>query len=316
VIRPSGSDCVRFGLLRAARLNPLYIQPDEVPALVRMALYDSPLGEKVDPTTANQVVQRAQEALELHLADETNDFDRWFNGSHNSFNGQIAKRKRAPGGKLKRDVVHKGLFEQGWRAYQYVADCVHTAFYLFRQLLPVPLNVLENRVFERMYLKQKYFGDLPSLMLTERFPQLQPILTNVWEDEDNTEAVAIMHRLLEYYAEMAPERRSADRRTQSRKKGTQRKEHITVDVELPTDELIENKTRMTTPNKGLNVLEDLADKLRLAKGISCGCKNPDWGMRSNGIDGEEAKVTLHCRTCSFENSCCVSLTTLRRMGEA
>ena len=217
--KPDRKQCVRYGFLRAARLNPLHIQPNEVPALMRMALYVSPEGETVDDKTVGQVVERALEAIESHLADEMDHFSRWLQGRKNSFIGQIAKRKLASGGALKRSVTRRVLFDQGWLAYQHVADCVHTTLYLFRRLLSSPLNDCENRAFERLHLKQDYFGGLPALMLAERFLQLQPILNNVWEDKDNSEAVAIMHRLLDYYSEMAAARRPVDRVAKARKKG-------------------------------------------------------------------------------------------------
>jgi hypothetical protein len=223
VSRPSGMDCVRYGLLRAARRDPLRPQAGEVPGLIRMALYESPSGRKADPETTGRVIERALEAVRPHLADGTNAFDRWFRGAKNSFVDQIAKRQQAPGGKLMPAVVRQVLSDQGWLAYQHVADCVHTALYLFRRLHPVPLSEAEGRAFERVHLKQDYFGGLPSLMLAERFPQLWSILTDVWEEVDNREAVAVMHRLLYYYSEMASTRRVADRLAKARKAGTRNK---------------------------------------------------------------------------------------------
>src|SRR5262249_5993470 len=147
------------------------------------------------------------------------------------------------------------------------------------QLLPVPLNEVENRAFARMHLKQDFFGGLTSLMLHERFPQLLFILTNVWEDEDNGEAIAVMHRLLAVYAEMDGTRRNDDRLAKGRKAGTRNKKHVAVDVELPPEATGGRPTASAPDEKGLSVLDALADDLRTSQGISCGCRNPVWGLR-------------------------------------
>ncbi|MHB1425249.1 MAG: hypothetical protein ACYC3I_18925 [Gemmataceae bacterium] len=313
VLRPGGTDCVRYGLLRAARLNPLRIPPDEVAALFRMALFNSPGDKKIEPRLNEQVIERILNTLQPHLSDNPHEWKNWFQGPKNSLISQIAKQKRALGGELEPDIVKQVFSNQGWLAYQYVADCVHTALYCFRQLLRVPLNEIENRAFERMHLKQICFGGLPSMMLAERFPQLQLILPDVLGDEDNSGAIAIMHRLLEYYAEMAVARRSADRLTKARTKGTRRKGHITIDVELPSEE--QNKSREDTDKS--EVLNHLAEQIRLDQRISCFCQNPDWGMLAEDNDAMRGKVIVFCRNCpGFEYKCCVPIRTLRKMMES
>jgi hypothetical protein len=318
VSKPSATDCVCYGLLCAARLNPLQLETSEVPDFVRMALYDPPpLKLKAEEMAAvsAQVIERTLEAVEAHLADTNNDFTSWFQGPNNSFVAQIAKQVRAPGGALDRAVVHKVLSDQGWWAYQHMADCVHVALYLFRRLLPEPLNESENRAFERMHLKQPFFGGLPSLMLAERFPQLNPILTDVWEEEDNREAIAIMYRLLDYYSEMAATRRATDRLTQSRKAGTRNKGHITVDVELPSTIDEDFSSPKSASGEPSDVLDHVAERLRSRFGVSCRCQSSDWGLRPNGdIEEDEADVILYCRECNFEQDLRVSLRELRELA--
>jgi hypothetical protein len=326
VSKPSASDCVCYGLLRAARLNPLQPKTSDVPGLLRMALYDPPpplklkakdLKSKAKEKAAvtAQVIERVLEAVEPHLVDTSDHFLSWFQGPNNSFVAQIAKRVRAPGGALDRAVVCKVLSDEGWRAYQYVADCVHVALYRFRRLLPEPLNEVENRAFERMHLKQPFFGGLPSLMLAERFPQLNPILTDVWEEEDNGEAVAIMHRLLYYYSEMAAARRATDRLTQSRKAGTRNRGHITVDVELPSTVDEDFSSPKSASGEPSDVLDHVAERLRSRFGVSCRCQSSVWSLRSNEIEEEEdeADVVLYCRECNFEQDLRVSLRELREL---
>jgi hypothetical protein len=281
-----------------------------------MALYESPAGPKVDPVTAGRVIERALKAVEPHLVDGTDDFVRWFRGPKNSFVNQVAKQKGAKGGKLTADVVRKVLAEQGWVAYRHVADAVHTALFLFRRTLPVPLNEMEGRVFERVHLKQDCFGGFPSLMLAERFPQLRTILTNVWEDEDNSEAIAVMHRLLVYYSEMAATRRAADRLSKARKAGTRNKSHVAVNVPLPPTDGVEDERLSSLSDEESIVLGDLAEQLRMTLGISCGCRKSDVRLRVNPFDkgDPDTALTLYCENCAYEHDFRMSVASLRNLA--
>src|SRR5262249_23928344 len=128
---PTEQDCVQYGLLRAARLDPLEVREEEVPGLIRQALYESiPVdalpnsssnGRTHDPRDA--VIERSLEALERHLGDKTK-FDAWFSGPKNSFVRQVAQQKQAPGGQMERDLVRRVLQDLGWDAYRYVGDCL------------------------------------------------------------------------------------------------------------------------------------------------------------------------------------------------
>src|SRR5262249_51367611 len=146
---PGKEDCVRYGLLRAARRNPLRAAPDEVPGLVRMALYEVPAGPDLDPATRELVGERALRAMWPHLAEPAAKFAPWFWGPKNPFAPQIAKKKTATGGALDLAVTRRGLLDEGWLAYKYVAGCVDAMLHLFRRLLPEPLNEAENRAYER-----------------------------------------------------------------------------------------------------------------------------------------------------------------------
>ena len=82
-------------------------------------------------------------------------------------------------------------------------------------------------------------------------------------------------------------------------------------MELPA----QAESRLSIPSDALDLLGELADRLRSKLGLSCDCDNPEWGLRSDGFDDMDAKVTLHCVNCTFEHTCCVSLVTLRELTE-
>jgi hypothetical protein len=317
VARPNQRDCIRFGFLRAARLNPLFASDPEVPGLIRTALFDSTDSPAGGRTVEEMVLERALEAMGSHMGDSTEDFNEWCWGPNNTFVSQLAQRKSAPGGAMERGVVRQALLDQGWEAYRYVADCVHTMLFLFRRLLPVPLDDAENRLFERMHLKQPFFGELTSLMLAERFPQLYPVLEDVWTKPDNREHVAVMHRLLSYYGTMAPQRRAADRLGKTRKAGTKYKNQTGVEVELPPPEVQpDSEVQAATSSKWEVTSEDIADLLRAEQSITCGCSCPRWDIRSDNIGEDEVVITLFCKACSFETSLVTSLLHLRHLADS
>jgi hypothetical protein len=310
VARPDGSDCVRYGLLLAARRNPLRItDPDEVTGLVRLSLYEVPDTPAPDPQTRDEVVARVLDALKPHLAEGegADEFARWFMGPNNSLIGQVGRKKRSPGGALEPSVVRHALSDQGWVAYGHVADCVHTMLYLFRKLLPEALSAAEGRLFGRMHLKQPEFGGLPWFLLAERFAQLETVIDRVWEEPDNRETVAVMHRLLALHADMAAARRQADRLATGRKAGARRKGQVLLDVELP-DELL-----LAPLSESTEVLEDLADRAASDMGLSCGCKNPTWGLRPDDLD--EGSAVIYCSACD-KGGRQVPLSLLCRLAQA
>ncbi len=332
--RASGTDCVRYRLLRAARRDPLWLSQDEVWQLVRMALYH-PLGVPPRPhateeerrareQTAGRAIDRVLAAMEPHMADDTQGFHEWFWGRNNSLVKQVAQQRRAPGGELDRDVVRRALLDQGWQAYQYVASCLRVTLGLFRRLPPAPLTRGENRLFERVHLRQPYFGDLPPLMLAERFPLLYPILEEVWTAPDNREAVAVMHRLPNYYEEMAPDRRAADRLGKERGAGTVSKGQVAVNVPLASPAGEDSETRHgadvsegqlpARSREGASALADLAEGVRADRGIACACPFPQWVLRSNDQGAVKASVTLHCDGCHVEDTFEIGLARLRELA--
>jgi hypothetical protein len=258
------------------------------------------------------------DALEQHLDDNQDDFDRWFCGPKSNLVSQIAKRKKALFGELERNVVNQILAEQGWLAYRYVGDCVHTAMYLFRKLLPEPLSEAEGRLFERMHLRQDCFGGLPAAMIAERLSLLHPILPQVFQEPDNTLPVAVMHRLLDYYGEMAVARRDADKKAAAMKASArQRGRETAVELNLadrdeeegPDSILCGTPTCQTDTDPRLG---DLAELIAARLGAECACEEPTWELHCEAPEQENVDVSLYCRGCGAERSGRVSKSQLRQ----
>ncbi len=214
---PTNKHAIHFGLFEAARLNPLEIPESEVPNLVRLALYDiAPSEAPPDRELAAIVEERLLSAVFRHLGDNTDQFNQWFSGRDNSVVKQIAQQKNQPGGVLKQEDVRRALLHLGLKAYEYVGECLHCLMRTIKISIPDSLGKEESRLFELMYEKQPCFGNLPMALLAERMGFMRRAILGIWETPVDKSHVGVLHRLLQYYAEMASRRRQADRQIKER----------------------------------------------------------------------------------------------------
>jgi hypothetical protein len=301
--RPRGRDCIRFGLLRAARINPLRLRAAESCAgLVRQALYerielptvaaDSPLAPADTGAIRDAVLERALPALYRHLHQPASDFDAWLRGRHNSFVGQLAKQKN-PEGALDKDLVRAALSDLGWDSYRYVADCVDTMMRAYRYCLPDDLTAAEAAWFARMHFKQPYLGDLPLALLVERADLLLAAVWPIWEKPDDPERIAVLHRLLDFYGEMATRRRAIDRIMKARQDGARQTSNYTIECEFDPEH--DQAVREPVPE----LFVDIAEEVRRRRGIVCDCAVPAWQDRLASVEGDQIVIDHGCERCGY-----------------
>jgi hypothetical protein len=101
-------------------------------------------------------------------------------------------------------------------AYTYVGQCVHALMRTVKNSISPPLDAEEARLFECMYESQPYYGGFPAALLAERMSFLRQAVLAIWNEPQNPEHVGVLHGLLACYAEMAPNRREADRQSKQR----------------------------------------------------------------------------------------------------
>jgi hypothetical protein len=343
---PTEARCIEYGLLAAARRNPLHLKDEEVAPLVRMALYESipwdgDGDEGTEPALFRFVVQRALTAVQqpAHLSQPADAFMAWFAGPKNSFVRQVASRRLRPGGVLDRALVRRALQDLGWRAYAYVAGCLHAQLWLFERLFPEPLGAGEARWFGQMHLPQPYLGNLPAALLSDRLPFLGGALWEVWESAGAPGPVAVLHRLLDYYAEMASARRATDRRVQQRRAGPRRPGGgIPSFVPLPTQPPTaapeeagggdgdEGNARAgpeedpfapaaTPDNATAEVFAALAELVRRRRQVNCTCATPAWDDRAVGEDEDGATIEHTCASCGFTAESTLTFGQLKALAE-
>jgi len=325
-VNPTSDRAITFGLYEAARRNPLDVAPEEVPRLIRCALFqlddtdgDLPRkeGGELDDDLIDEVTRRLLVAIQKHLGDTQEAFDRWFLASSNSVIRQVAKQKKAPGGELSHGVVRRIVLELGWRAYGYVGQCVHAMMRTIANALPEPLDETEKRLYEHMHEAQSYYGGHPAAMLAERMGLLRPAVLAIWEEPDNREHVRVLHRMLEYYAHMARSRREADRRGKGRVV-------VPQPSAIPGDKIAGSNCHVERQDgvdaervdaggtsgrhqfhEAVHAIQQgdeedafaiAAERIRLVEELECpeGCR--DWEYRLEAAErGEQLRIQMRCR---------------------
>jgi len=214
---PTSKHAIAFGLFEGAGLDPAQVKVEEVPQLVRLAAFDiEPSDRELSPEFLDIVAERLIEAIHNRPVESAEEFYQWFSGPSNSLVKQIAQQKGKQGGKLDHQDVRRALLELGWRAYEYVGQCIHALMRTIKLSIPDPLTQEERQVFERLYESQPYYVNMPLALLAERMAFLRRAILAIWDEPQNEHHIAVLHRMLQYYAEMATKRRQADRQSKDR----------------------------------------------------------------------------------------------------
>jgi hypothetical protein len=293
--RPTIAQAIHRGLVEAARRNPLPASDDQVPGLVRAALFDVDWAEEPDPSLVEIVTERLLAALHPHLKDTTQDFEKWFLGPKNSLVHQLAKQRQSPGGVLVEDEVRRVLLHLGWQAYEFAANCLHAQMRTFPNAMPKPLNKRERLYFEHMHLPQPYLGNLPLVLLAPRLGFVKELLWELWEALPDRTLIPVFHRLLDWYSTMAARRREADCLI---KQGRPRR--FVEAAHLPA--------------RTSQVFQELAAEVREHEGIDCGCPQRQWWAELCGRPRTKVQIAHRCIACGCEKVTTLTRQRLKEIG--
>jgi hypothetical protein len=281
ITKPRADQAIHYGLVSFAKDDPLSITDDKVPPLIRASLFDVDTSElTLDPEVLAIVYERVFDAFMNHTGDTTAAFNAWFSGRNNSFVKQIAKQQRARGGGLEPDLVRRALLRLGWDAYQYVADGLSTQMQAVANALPEPLTGGERQIFAEMHLRQPHYGSLPLLLLGERIGFVESVVRDICNNPGDRHPVEVLHRLLQFYAVMALERREADRE-RKRKEG-----------------LVYDDGRDARPSKGQDAFSRIAAHILAEKDESCACAAPDWVAELKDTCNDPITFSAICTRCN------------------
>lgn len=213
---PTITQAIHYAFFEAASANPLELQEDEVPSLIRMSLYDTipdchPSEQEIEHT-----LQRFSDMIDndrrRYPNESTESFDQRRFGPGNSVIKQIGQQKRAIGGPMSKEIVKASLLELDWRSYQHIGRCIDAMMRAIRNAMPEPLNDREESIYSTMYESQPYFGGFPASALKERMAFVHLAVKAIWNDIDNQRHKHVLYRLLADYREMILNQREADRR--------------------------------------------------------------------------------------------------------
>ena len=312
--KPDQETCIRFGLLEAARRDPL--DPDrlsETDALkiVRLALFDlGPAQNPIEEAQVGQVNSRLREALRQHIYDSTDDFNRWFFDSVDNLVHQMAKKKR-PGGPIAREVVRQAILELVFEAYVCIGNTIHEFMWDFCRALPRKLSKKERSLFDLFYMKQSFFGGLPLVLLHDRYDFLQEVMLEILGDPQDRRLTGVLLRLLQYYGAMASRKREGDR--QYKKQRLHRNADNRSALILP----LSPQDKPTTEITG-DLFQEIAAYLREKRKATCNCRSTlRW--RARVIAEETTRVTVvledFCEGCFHTESVRLTATRFRKVGE-
>lgn len=327
---PTSKPSINFGLYEAAKKNPLEAKDENVPGLVTSALFDAEsFGEPPSDELIGHVAARLWKAVRAHEGDSSDTFCRWFAGPNNSLLKQLAQQKGQPGGKLARDDVRRVLLHLAPLALQYVGQCVHALMRTIKLSIHEPLDAKEKELYERMHESQPYYGNLPAAMLVDRMDDLRRAVLAIWEEPQNPEHVRVLHRLLDYYAQMAKRRRQADQQSKNRPSPGHPEPSGKTDeadgregpAQTPVVPKSDSPSKMSSPTGRVPFLENcyvseagegdpfavVADHIRQTRAIACpvGCSH--WEYHREGESLQAVTIRLRCECGQIDRTLDMSL---------
>ncbi len=125
---------------------------------------------------------------------------------------QLAKQKKAHGGELDRQVVSQVVLHLAWESYQSVGHCLHACRRWVRNSLPDEPSGEELALYDQWYQSQAYLADFPLALIAERLTFLRPAILELWQAPQTSESIGVLHRMMEYYGQLAGDRRAVDLR--------------------------------------------------------------------------------------------------------
>lgn len=304
--------CAYWEISRKAeeRQDPLKL-PHDPSQIVREAIFDIDMDpDMLRNCLDSETMQRFAKAVRKNKR-RGEDFFRKLLGPHSSLTRQIAKQKKGAGS-IDLSIASQELCCIGWRAYEYVAQCVHALMSELKQLIAPPLDVRETHFFDHVFLMQPYLGGLPFVLIAERMSFLMPLLyVDFWGQPGNSNGGRVVQRALYLYGRMARRRREVDRNKKNRKKYPAGHSKVrSANPHTPRAWISKEAVLERTPSKGLagtatgpqevlTQLRELADMVRQDERLSCQSCGSDELVPGNPtpFDDDSIQFIFRCKKC-------------------
>lgn len=301
VSNPSDDQIIQFGLLAAARRQPIdvdQLSPGEASGLIRMAIFDyGPSAKSVEDGLTDEVISRLLEAIEKHKDDSTGDFHEWLFEKVDNLVHQVAKRK-VRSGKIGRLDVRQVLIETVFKAFRYVGDCVDIQVKAFVRAFEHPLNAAEQAAYALLYEKQPYFGGLPLVLLLGQFGFAREAYLEMMNDPGNLRGVGTFLRVLQFHGEMVRKKRESERRYKQQRDCPNNRN-------LGAVALTGAMVRQLATSSQSNLFDEIAATLREQRGTRCSCRTThEWFAQIDERRSKHNRVVIvdECATCGHRES--------------
>lgn len=307
---PDEAECIRYGLLEAARRDPVDVASlsrEEVMRYLRLGLFDLGPG-KIAPDLADRVEERLLTAIEKKQDATPEQFRRWWYIEFDNVVHAIAKAKRN-GGPIERAEVRQAVLELVFRSFTYVGSCVAIQMRAFADALPTPLTAQERVLFDAVYGLQDALGGLPLILLHDRFPLLREIILEIWQTPENPHLWGVFLRMLQFHAEMVQRKRESERVYSPRRQAQKGNGHPAPGA----------ATHAEPAGHGAadhNLFQQIATEHREMRGASCPCGSTRrWHADYNdeGSSSESVHWVDHCPKCRQEEEVSVPLGEFRQI---
>lgn len=221
VRNPNLQKCFVYGLDSAARLAPLELREGEARSVIRSLLFSfgsstfapNEAGAEDKRLSQEYIVRKLKAVIQDHRDDSNEKFREWMEDR----NSNLLRRVSKDGCPTTRAGVRQIIAELGAQAMWLQGDGVDIAMRAFNEALSQPLTGYEAELFDLSYLKRPAFGDLPLVMLVDRFEFLSPTILSMWCHPDDENALKVFYRVATWFQEILEKRRDADRRLKPRK---------------------------------------------------------------------------------------------------
>lgn len=253
--------------------------------------------EKARNAAYAYVAEQVKTSLRDHLADTTEEFNRWIEDPKANLIHRIQKRK---GGPTDRQQVKEALLHLGWRSFDMLARCFDAQKRAFRESLPEPLTKSENAIFEHTYLAHPAFGGVPLAFLSDRLGFLKETILETWIYPGDKRAVAVVHTMMHYYSALASGRRAGDRRYKQKAKHKTRTSRVSRDESLVDDVPTEKEFSQQ------QVFKEAARRLATAAGFDCEFEDAEWDAKLTAKDDTQLEICIYNPAHNFIETLCVS----------
>lgn len=304
---PTPKEIRRYGLINAARSNPIEISDEESRSITRLTLFA--IGETTEKLSMEQlryVADHVQRSMMYHIDDSDEDFEKWIVDPSGELAHAISKRRDC---ELSRTQVRQALLELGWLAMQMLSKCADTQMRAFRDALLKPLNETENFFYSQLFLANPAFGGLTLLLLNERFDFLKDVILGIWNNPGDPGSIAVARTLMHYYAVLINGQRMTGRLHKRQALGKIGNGPTPCEQQREVESVCYDKRDLH------DQFRKAARLLTEAQGIDCPFGEHDWHAELLNPGESTIRFRIWCPATAFDRVSEVSIAEFKRAAD-